>query len=409
MSDRDVTLHLTSYEDVRAALYSPVFARADDLDRADFCVGNVLDNTINSLHGQSHRDRRRSEGRIFSQAHRWRLEHDVVVGATRRALERARESGSTRLNLIEFTRTIAILNAIRIVGIDVAIDAVDEQADLGNLARMFAAGAGVEESLRPRAELLADVQAALSRYDERYFRRSYDARVKLRRAEPDRPADDLIEALVALQEPMGISYEDILRETSFYMAAGSDTTTQSTTAVLHFVWNHAESPRDMAHDRAALQVWLHEALRLRTVVPTVSRRVMQDVTINGRDIPQGTKIHVDLHAGSTDPAVYGEDARDFNPARAVPDGVPRFGFAFSGGVHACLGKALAAGSPVQPGDDPDEQHLHGVVTVIASELLRAGITPVPGTEPSGDPLTRRWSRWVDYPAQLSAADEPVSA
>jgi cytochrome P450 len=395
MTIRDEVITLSTYPQVKAGLYSQALARADDIDRDDFCKGNVLENTINSLHGQEHRDRRRAATAIFSKANRWGLEEGEILAACARSLARA--SDTERLNLIEFTRSISIMNAIRIVGMDVDAQALDEQTELGQLARVFAAGAGVEETKRPRAELLADVQAALERYDSAFFGPAYQARKKRRAEQPDEPATDVLDALVAAADSLQVSYEDMLRETAFYMAAGSDTTTQSTTGVMHFIFESGTSSTAMAADLVKLQLWLHEALRLRTVVPIVRRRATQDVTIADLNILKGTKVLVDLHAGSVDKAFYGPDADRFNPERELAEGVPRFGFAFSGGLHACLGKALAAGAPITPGQQVGDDHLYGVVTRVARELLAAGIVPDQDNQPRGDADSHRWSRWTYYP------------
>ncbi len=406
MGSRATVVTLSTYDQVRAGLYSPVLARADDEDREDFCKGNILESAINTLHGSDHRDRRRAETALFSKANRWGLETDEVVAACARSLRRV--AGTEELNLIEFVRTIAIINAVRIVGIDVDIDDVESQLELGQLAREFAVGAGIEEQLRPRAEVLREVNEALDIYEEKYFRPSYEARVRRRQLDPDAPATDLIDALIAVSDQLGVGYRQLLSETSFYMAAGSDTTTQSTAALMHYVYENAQSVDEMANDLRNLQLWLHEALRIRSVVPLVLRRAMADVQLADLSIEAGTKIHVDLYAGSVDPAYYGADAREFNPARVLARGVPRFGFAFSGGFHACLGKALAAGSPIDPDDEIDDDHLFGVVTKVASELLKAGFIRDPDRAPSGDPTTLRWSRWVDYPVRYPSARQDSS-
>ncbi len=386
---------LSTYDQVRAGLYSPLLARADDADRADFIKGNMMENTINQLHGAESRTRRRIDAPLFSQARRWGLETQEVVAACERAL--ARLLGTDHLNLIEFTRTISIINAVRIIGIDVDNDDVQAQLDLCGLARSFAAGAVIEDQLRPRAEVQAEVNQALARYDATYFAPSFAARTQRRAAYPGQPATDLLDVMIAAMDEYELGYHDILRESAYYMAAGSDTTTQSTAALMHFVYQYAPSVDAMAHDMPTLQLWLQEVLRLRSVVPSVHRRALDDVTIADVQIAKGTKVDIDLYHAGLDRAYYGEDAETFNPERQLADGVPRSGFAFSAGMHACLGKVLASGSPIFPGQQVGDDHLYGVVTVMAGILLRAGFVPDPDREPAGDPNSSRWSRWVNYP------------
>ena len=388
-------MRLSTYDQVRAGLYSTALARADDGDKVTFIHGNMLENTINQLHGDAHRTRRQASSALFSKARRWGLEREEVTAACDRALSRVADVES--LNLIEFTRTISIINAIRVVGIDVDLEDVRAQADLCRLARIFASGAVIEDQLRPHAEIQREVNDALAYYERTYFDPSFRTRAARREADADAPGEDLLDVLGAMRDQVGMRYEDILRESAFYLAAGSDTTTQSVAAVIHYAYENAPDVSAIAANLPLLQLWLHEALRIRTVVPTVHRRALRDVEIAGVAIAQGTKVDLDLHAASVDPAYYGADAADFNPQRRLADGVPRFGFAFSAGMHACLGRGLAGGAPVAPGRSAGQEHLVGVVTVIAGTLLEAGFIPDPIRPPSGDPNSSRWSRWQDYP------------
>ncbi len=408
MSDfRALTVRLSTYDQVRAGLNSPALARADEGDKATFIHGNMLENTINQLHGDAHRTRRQASSALFSKSRRWDLERKEVTAACHRALSRVANVES--LNLIEFTRTISIVNAIRVVGIDVDLEDTQAQVDLCRLARIFASGAVIEDQLRPHEEIQREVNEALDYYDRTYFSPSFRARMARREADPAAPGEDLLDVLGAVKDGVGMRYEDILRESAFYLAAGSDTTTQSTAALMHYVFEHAPDVTSLATDLPLLQLWLHEALRIRTVVPTVHRRALWDADIADVAISKGTKVDLDLHAASMDPQYYGADAADFNPGRLLADGVPRFGFAFSAGMHACLGRGLAGGAPVAPGRSAGPEHLVGVVTMIAGILLEAGFSPDPDRAPSADPNSSRWSRWLDYPVRHPVTCRPVPA
>lgn len=408
MSDsRALTVRLSTYDQVRAGLYSPALARADEGDKAAFIRGNMLENTINQLHGTAHRTRRQVSSALFSKSRRWGLEREEVTAACQRALSRVADV--ELLNLIEFTRTISIVNAVRVVGIDVSLEDEQAQLDLCRLARIFASGAVIEDQLRPHHEVQKEVNEALDYYDRTYFGPSFRARVTRRETDSEAPAEDLLDVLGAVQGEAGMRYEDVLRESAFYLAAGSDTTTQSVAALMHYVFQHAPDVASLARDLPLLQLWLHEALRIRTVVPTVHRRALWDVEIADVAIAQGTKVDLDLHAASVDPKYYGADAADFNPDRLLGDGVPRFGFAFSAGMHACLGRGLAGGAPVAPGRSAGPEHLVGVVTMIAGLLMQVGFSPDPARAPSGDPNSSRWSRWVDYPVRHPVAVGPAPA
>ena len=200
MSDsRDVTVRLSTYDQVRAGLYSTALARADDGDKVTFIHGNMLENTINQLHGDAHRTRRQASSALFSKARRWGLEREEVTAACDRALSRVADVES--LNLIEFTRTISIINAIRVVGIDVDLEDVRAQADLCRLARIFASGAVIEDQLRPHAEIQREVNDALAYYERTYFDPSFRTRAARREADADAPGEDLLDVLGAIERP----------------------------------------------------------------------------------------------------------------------------------------------------------------------------------------------------------------
>ena len=97
---------------------------------------------------------------------------------------------------------------------------------------------------------------------------------------------------------------------------------------------------------------------------------------------------IDLIQVNRDQSVFGGDAEEFNPDRELPPGVPEHGLSFCLGMHACIGKDLAAG--ILDGDTGDsENHLAGLVTLAAQSMLANGCRPDPDDPPEMNPSTSR--------------------
>ena len=103
-------------------------------------------------------------------------------------------------------------------------------------------------------------------------------------------------------------------------------------------------------------------------------------------------------AANRDPSVFGDDAERFDPDRSLPPGVGRWGLSFGLGMHACIGQELAAG--LQFVDEPDADHLYGLVPTAVQALLEAGARPDPDEAPRLDPTSAR-GYWASYPVRFT--------
>ncbi|WP_328537499.1 cytochrome P450 [Streptomyces sp. NBC_00344] len=150
------------------------------------------------------------------------------------------------------------------------------------------------------------------------------------------PREDLISALVTARDGEERLTEDELVPTIILIyAAGFSTTvgliTNGSLALLRNPGQLALLQGDPSLGPAVVE----EALRYDTPVQAVSRAPSRDVVIGGVEIPAGMKINPFLAAANRDPLRF-PDPDTFDITRAGAKST-----SFGGGVHFCLGSALA--------------------------------------------------------------------
>lgn len=402
---------LASFDDVHAALRNRDLARVGPADQP-MLVGNILESSLVVLHAEAHHRRRSAESVLFTRKVRSRYEQEDFPDVLTRLL--AARPDPRRLELVEYARRAAIIISARTVGLELDETSAEQCDRLGHFARTFAEGAAIEDSLQPD-QVLTDVAEGLAAFDREFFEPALQRRMKAKGHEATGD-DDLLSILLGQREKLELDRARTLRETGFFLAASADTSTHGITNLMDniFTWcgEHPEAWDQLDSNRAVLQQFLHESLRMRPIVPYVRRRALRDTRINDREVATDTKVLVDLYAASCDESVYGADAPRFNPWRQVAARAPRYGMAFGGGTHVCLGNALAAGSP--GGRDAQTEGssssaLFGLITIQAQLLLANGARPDPDAEATLDPTSRRWTRFVRYPLVLTSATDEYPA
>ena len=151
-----------------------------------------------------------------------------------------------------------------------------------------------------------------------------------------RPRDDLLSDLVAAVDEGERLAEDELVATSINLLfAGHETTTNlignGTLALLR----HPDQLDLLRRRPELIPGAVEELLRFDSPVQRVRRITTCDITIGGRDIPEGTPVTAFLGSANRDPAQW-DRPDELDVAR--PDVFP---MSFGGGPHYCIGAALA--------------------------------------------------------------------
>jgi cytochrome P450 len=151
------------------------------------------------------------------------------------------------------------------------------------------------------------------------------------------PADDLISAMVAVQQTEGRVSDDELRNlvVTLVVAAHDTTRHQLANAMVAFS-EHPEQWKQLAQRPELAAQAVEEVLRWCPVANSVHRFVIEDLDYHGLHLPAGTFVLMCAYAAQRDPRVVDDgDSFDITVARNLPT------LQFGGGPHHCVGAALA--------------------------------------------------------------------
>ena len=195
---------------------------------------------------------------------------------------------------------------------------------------------------------------------------------------------------------------------AFFVVAGAQTSIHSLVHVMHeiFSWSadHPDKRQKLLSDPMLLQRCVHESARLHPSSPVARRRAECPLTLATNEaVESGELVTIDLLSANRDKKIFGPDAAQFNPYRQTEKGSSPYGLSFGLGMHACIGRTLAAGVTPKPDSDPLD-HQYGTITLIASALLEHGARPDSDNPPEMDKKTER-PNWGYYPVIL---DTPKS-
>jgi cytochrome P450 len=397
---------VTSFADAKDAY------RQKDLRQALYDEGEVvMADVLVNLHGTEHRDRRRVENRSFRRDTFDLYERELFPAVTDRTLAPYLAAG--RVDLVHLGHELMLNLAALTAGVDRPQGTAEETGRLYDYTMLFIEGATLAHSTQDKDERRRAIGEALVAWDEEFLtpsiRRRQEALARLEAGEIDETGvpRDVLTTLLRSAGELHLPHEVIRREAAFLLLAGAHTSAtafvRSIDHILSWVEEHPEDAAKVAGDRLFVQRCIHETVRLNPSSPVGQRWALEDVTLkSGVHIPKGGKLVIDLAAVNRDPEVFGPDAADFDPYRALPQGVGPFGLSFGGGMHVCIGQDLAAGV-VPAGDVDPDAHLYGLVTGAVQRMFNEGVRRDPENPPQRDTHTAR-PYWGTYPVLLGRGE-----
>ena len=372
--------------------------RNRDLRQSSYDEGDVvMADVVINLHGAEHRNRRRLENRLFRRDTFLHYEQDLFPKIFDETL--APHLAAGRTELVRFSHQLMMNLAALTAGVDRPEGTPEETFRLYDYLMLFIEGATIAHHTGDKAAKSAEVHAALQAFDREFLtpgverRRAILDHIAAGEAEESELPPDVLSVLVHNQDNLDLTPEIICREVAFYLLAGAHTSATAFTRTMHniFSWlaEHPEAAERPRQDRLFCQRATHETIRLQPSSPVAVRRAEVDFELaDGTVVRAGDKVVIDLPAVNRDPAVFGADAGDFNPLRAVPEGAHPWGLSFGMGMHACIGQDLAAGVVMGPDSGPDD-HLFGVTPVAVQTMFDHGCVPDPDDPPEMDASTTR--------------------
>lgn len=394
-----MVISLTTYDECREAFRHRALRQALYDEAAPLMEGVIV-----NLHGDAHRLRRRLENRLFRpDTFAW-YETEIIPAIIDDVLREPRTTG--RAELLTVARRTMMTLAVRIAGVDVDDDRLDEFAAL---MERLAKGSTVSHATGDRTALLDAGVDALHQVRNQFIDASVGRRqalvdgVRAGVSEAATLPRDVVTTLLWASDELALEPEVFLREIAYFPWVGSHSTSNQLVHAMHhlFTWigEHPLDRHELVHDPVLRQKFVHESLRLHPASPVALRQATEAITLrSGVQVAAGETVSLNLVTANRDASMFGADADRFDPYRALPDDVAPWGLSFGHGIHACLGQELAAGVPAHQLGGL-EQHLLGAVVVMSGVLLAAGARP-DATDPAVIDTSTTRTVFSQYPVLL---------
>jgi len=152
------------------------------------------------------------------------------------------------------------------------------------------------------------------------------------------PADDLLSALIAAEEQGDVLTDDELQEQVLLLyVAGHETTVNLIGNGVLALLNSRDQLEQLRADASLMPNAVEEMLRFDSPVQMSRRITLKDVEIGGKQIEEGSFCGLVLASANRDRGRWGDTADELDVTRADSS----HHLSFGGGVHYCLGAALA--------------------------------------------------------------------
>lgn len=378
--------------------------RVNDLRQALYDSGAILmDKVLVNLHGKEHQMRRKVEAKILRPNFYRRYETEVFKKTLDETINPYLKEG--KADLVDLSYRILLNLTADFSGIDRPNKSVAETERILTMLRTFGKAATLGQAKGDKDAISNEINDSIEAFNREFYKPSKQKRLEyLNRfklgeiSESDVPKDVLTE-LLKNQENLGLSDDIILKETAFYLLAGAFTSIHTLTHAMHELFERMKDPtqeKRLMNEPIYLQRCIHESMRLHPSSPTAMRRPTCPYQTNdGKTLNNSDTLVINLMEANRDVSVFGLDAKEHNPERDLPSGVPPYGLSFGKGMHACIGVNLAAG--VIPKEDSDPlTHQYGIITLTAKKLLEYGAVPNKNKPSVIDRSTVR-NNWSSYP------------
>ena len=171
------------------------------------------------------------------------------------------------------------------------------------------------------------MQATLALYE--YFNADLAERARGARRE------DIVAMLMNAQAEGRLTHEELIGYIYLLSIAGNETTTKLIGNICYQLHLHPEQAAMLRADPSLIEGAVEETMRFDGPTQMMARTTTRDVTLHGVTIPAHSKVALIFTSANRDERKF-ENAEHFDIRRHARDHL-----GFGGGLHACLGAALA--------------------------------------------------------------------
>ncbi|QZT61109.1 cytochrome P450 [Mycolicibacterium austroafricanum] len=349
---------LFRYDQVfEAARDSATFSSRDPLQEASSAPSLMLVNTD----PPKHENERKLVSQAFSPRRVKRLE-GWLGELVPRLLE---DLGSGEIDVMEFAAEVPTRAMVRLLGLP---DGDHVRFKRWANAFMLSSSLTPDERIASNDEMVAAFAGRLTEHTARLAEQAPTGDVE--------DAEDLISAL--LRAEVGgqrLTPEEIVRFCVTLVVAGSETTTFLIGNLLHAMARDPETTARMRADRALLNVFVEETMRLDGPPQRLFRIATRDVEVGGKLIRKGEWVALFFGSANRDPDVFADpNVLDLDRPNI------RQQLSMGHGLHFCLGASLA------------RLEVMAVLNAVLDRYRTIALTDDPGTKQTASLLTHAYVR-----------------
>ena len=192
-----------------------------------------------------------------------------------------------------------------------------------------------DSAVEPLGMLLTEERHVACAKDVVEFERYFLERIRDRRKNR---TDDMLSDLVYATEGEEKELDDreLLSISRQFLVAGNETTTNTIASAIWLLIQNSDQVDVLLKNPELFGRLAEEALRFESPVQGLFRMATEDTELGGTKIPKGSTVNLRYGSGNRDECVF-KNADKFDVQRTDA----RRHLAFGGGIHLCIGQALA--------------------------------------------------------------------